>query len=190
MRFEIKQEDGWVICRVFKKKNHTRGYHADVEQQEEPVVSFHATGGNCALQDPKHYSTEAHTENYAFDHHHHHHMSSMHLPQLMSPEVPAAAVNPNSFLPFLPLSGTMDQLQCPQNLLRLSSGSSAAGFMPAQDKFSGDWSFLDKLLASQQSMDHISKCNQFSQVGDLVPPAQRFPFPHNGFEPDFSKYSK
>ncbi|KAL8461787.1 hypothetical protein ACS0TY_033039 [Phlomoides rotata] len=170
------QEDGWVICRVFKKKNHTRGFHAEVEQ-EEPVVSFHAPAGGCTLE-PKHYSTgEGHPNNFTFDH-----LGPMHLPQLMSPEPTAV---PNSFLPLLPLTGTMEL----QNLPRLSSGG-AGGFIQ-QDKFSGDWSFLDKLLATQQGMqDQMSKCNHFSQVADLVPTPQRFGFSHHAFEPDFSKYSK
>lgn len=173
-----------MICRVFKKKNHTRGFHPDMDQ-EEPIVLFHAPGG-CTLE-PKHYSGEVHPNNFTFDHN-----NSMHLPQLLSPE---SAV-PSSFLSSLPLSSTME-LQCPQNLLRLTSGGAgpstaappSAGFIQ-QERFSGDWSFLDKLLATHQTMDHISKCHQFSHVADLVPPGQKFPFSYHGFEPDFSKYSK
>ncbi|XP_057765215.1 protein SOMBRERO-like [Salvia miltiorrhiza] len=120
------QEDGWVICRVFKKKNLSRGFHADVEQ-EEPPISFHA------LQQDT--------------------FNSMHLPQLLSPEQAAS---------FIPMAGP--------------------SFIH-HDKLSGDWSFLDKLLATQHTMDHITKCQQFPHVPDLLPPTQRFPFPYH----DFSK---
>ncbi|KAI3466283.1 hypothetical protein Pfo_022946 [Paulownia fortunei] len=173
------QEDGWVVCRVFKKKNHTRGFHPEFDQ-EEPIVTFNAGAGSTLEQkqnsDPPQYI------NYTFDHN-----SSMHLPQLLSPETV-----PPSFLSPLPL-GTMD-MQSSQNLLRLTSGgagpSGCGGGLMQPEKISGDWSFLDKLLATHQNMDQISKCHQFSQVADLVPPAQRFPFPYHGFEPDFSRYSK
>lgn len=95
----------------------------------------------------------------------------------------------------------MDLQYCPQNLLRLTSSggggggggggpsTAATGFNIHQDKFSGDWSFLDKLLATHQSMDQINRSNQFSHVvADFInPPAQRFPFSCHGFEPaDFS----
>ncbi|KAL0363084.1 UNVERIFIED_CONTAM: protein SOMBRERO [Sesamum calycinum] len=182
------QEDGWVVCRVFKKKNHTRGFHPDLDPDQEPVLPFN-TGGVCTLEPPKQNSDhQTQYNSFAFDHNH----SSMHLPQLLSPESTLHA----SFLSSLPLGTTMDVAQAPQNLLRLTPGGAgpsttpSSGLMQQPEKFSGDWSFLDKLLATQQTMDHISKCHQFPQVSDLIPPAQRFPFPYHSFEPDFSKYSK
>ncbi|KAH6777183.1 NAC Apical domain transcriptional regulator superfamily protein [Perilla frutescens var. frutescens] len=146
------QEDGWVICRVFKKKNHTRGFHPDVDQEEPTMVPFHAA---------------------TFDHN-----NSMQLPQLLSPE---AAV-PSSFLQ------SSLELQCPQNMLRLTSTPYIQ--QQTQEKLSSDWSFLDKLLATHQSsmQDHITKCQQFAQVTDLVPATHRFPFAYHALEPDFSKY--
>ncbi|KAK6123894.1 hypothetical protein DH2020_042358 [Rehmannia glutinosa] len=168
------QEDGWVICRVSKKKNHFRGFHTDGADQEEPIIPFHADG--LCTQEPKLYSDQAQSNNLTFDHN-----SSMNLPQLLSPE----STVPTSFLSPLPFSSSP---------FRLTSGSAAlstAGFIQPE-KFSGDWSFLDKLLATHQTMDHITKCQQFSQqVADVgPPPAQRFPFSYHGFEPDFSKISK
>ncbi|KAK6149579.1 hypothetical protein DH2020_017104 [Rehmannia glutinosa] len=167
-------EDGWVICRVSKKKNHLRGFHTDGADQEEPITPFHADG--LCTQEPNLYYDQAQSNNLTFDDN-----SSMHLPQLLSPE----STVPTSFLSSLPFSSSP---------FRLTSGGAApstAGFIQPE-KFSGDWSFLDKLLATHQTMDHITKCQKFSQqVADVgPPPAQRFPFSYHGFEPDFSKFSK
>ncbi|KAG6418933.1 hypothetical protein SASPL_121140 [Salvia splendens] len=138
------QEDGWVICRVFKKKNLSRGFQAEAEQ-DEPMVPFqyHAVGG-CTLEP-------------AFN---------QHLPQLLSPE--QAGVS-SSFMSSLPL---MDL-----NLLRPTPGARPSFIQ--HEKLTGDWSFLDKLLTTQQTVDHINK------FADL-----RFPFPYHGLEHDFSKFSK
>ncbi|KAG8385940.1 hypothetical protein BUALT_Bualt03G0097400 [Buddleja alternifolia] len=181
------QEEGWVVCRVFKKKNHTRGFHPQLDQ-EEPIVPFDATD-TCTLELMQN-SDQSQYKQYSFDHHN----AINNLPQLLSPE----STVPTSFLSSLPLMNAMD-VHCSQNLLRLtsvgagpSSSSAASAGLTQPDKFSGDWSFLDKLLATHQTMDQISKNHQFSHVTDhLVPPPQRFPFPYQGsFEPDFSKYSK
>ncbi|KAK4439515.1 protein SOMBRERO [Sesamum alatum] len=176
------QEDGWVVCRVFKKKNHTRGFHPDMDPDQEPVLPFNAAA--VSTQHNSDHQTQL-INTFAFDHNH----SSMHLPQLLSPESTLQA----SFLSSLPLNTTMDAVaQAPHNLLRLTpagAGPSTSGIMQPE-KFSGDWSFLDKLLATQQTMDHISKCHQYPQVSDLIPPPQRLPFPYHSFEHDFSKYSK
>ncbi|XP_051128918.1 protein SOMBRERO [Andrographis paniculata] len=159
------QEEGWVVCRVFQKKNQSRGYNPD---EDQPVVSFQP-------ERPNHHNVPDQTRfsSFGFDPNH-----SIHLPQLMSPEsaVPATFLSSLSYL-----SSCNLDLQSPQNLLKLSSGgpgTSAAA--PHQD-----WSFLDKLLAT--NMDHVGKCHQFSQINDLVPQGQRFPFTYNGFESDVSK---
>ncbi|KAG8365307.1 hypothetical protein BUALT_Bualt18G0091100 [Buddleja alternifolia] len=180
------QEDGWVVCRVFQKKNHTRGFHLQIDQEHEQqqliIPNFHALT-DCTLEHKQISDQSQYNNNYTFDH-----SGSMHLPQLFSPESTVHA----SFLSPLPLV-TMDMQS--QNLLRLTSdgaGTSAAagGVMPPQ-RFSGDWSFLDKLLATHQSVDQIGRSHQFSQVSDLVQSSQRFPLSnYHGFEPDFSRYSK
>ncbi|XP_073029939.1 protein SOMBRERO-like isoform X1 [Primulina eburnea] len=188
---QIQQEDGWVVCRVFEKKNHTRGFHPQTEadqEAEQVAATFQTTIADSTLV-PKQITTDQiqYNMNYVFDP-----SNSMHLPQLTNPE----STIPPSFLSSLPLS-TMD-LQCTQNLLNLTSsgvgngdGHPAVGMVMQQEKFSGDWTFLDKLLATHQTMDHSGKYHQISQVSDLVPTAaQRFPFPYHNFEQDFSRYSK
>ncbi|EYU27606.1 hypothetical protein ABFS82_13G141500 [Erythranthe guttata] len=157
-------EDGWVICRVFKKKNQSRGFNSsnvDQEAEQDLLVPFPAVDG-CTFG-----PNQAQPDNL---------YSSMHLPQLLSPE--STVVAPPSFFSPFPL------------LTSDSAGPSttAAGGYIQQEKFSGDWSFLDKLLATHQTMDHnTSRGHQFSPVADLIPPAQRFPFSCYGFEHDFSK---
>ncbi|GFQ06001.1 protein sombrero [Phtheirospermum japonicum] len=171
-----KQEDGWVVCRVFKKKNLTRGFHPELEQ-DEPVVPFHASGG-CTLEQKQQIqipNPPQFINNYAFDHTNNN--NSIHLPQLLSPD--QTLIPPNhSFLSSLPLGPTVDHMQSSHNLLRLAPGG-GGGFVPPE-KFSGDWSFLDKLLAN----------HHFTQVADLVQPGQRLPFSYHGFEPYFSGYPK
>ncbi|PIN20047.1 hypothetical protein CDL12_07265 [Handroanthus impetiginosus] len=174
------QEDGWVVCRVFKKKNHTRGFNPEFDQENPNLLTLNDSSLNY-----KHNSDLPQCNYYTlFDHN-----NSMHLPQLLSSD----AV-PNSFLSSLPLAA-MD-LQSSQNLLRLTTGGAGpsgcgdGGGIVQPEKFSGDWSFLDKLLATHQNTDQIGKSQQFTQVNDLIPSAQRFSFPYQGFEPDFSRYSK
>lgn len=173
----MKQEDGWVVCRVFKKKNHTRGFQTELDQEDVVPFSSNPVGG-CTFGQ-KQSSDQPQYTNYAFDHQ----TGSMQLPQLLSPET----VQP-SFFSSLPVD-----MQSSRSLLRLTpGGSGGGGGMMPPDKFSGDWSFLDKLLATQQNMEQMSKSGQqFSQVGDLVSPVQRIPFPYQfGFEPDYSRFTK
>ncbi|KAF5445320.1 hypothetical protein F2P56_034380 [Juglans regia] len=147
------QEDGWVVCRVFKKKNHCRVFQPESAQEAEHFTQM------------KLFSPE----------------SAFAQPSFISP----ASLN------------TMD-IQCSQNLLRLTAGG-CAGLMH-QERFNGDWSFLDKLLASHhQSMDHHqhpqSKCNPSSHqvpdhVGSSSSTSQKFPFQYLGCETDILKFSK
>ncbi|CAK9167353.1 unnamed protein product [Ilex paraguariensis] len=74
---------------------------------------------------------------------------SIYLPQLLTP--PESAVHP---------SLNLTDMEFSQDLLRLASGS--CGGLVQQERFStGDWSFLDKLLASHQ-VQFQGKCNPWS----------------------------
>ncbi|KAI4365297.1 hypothetical protein MLD38_021292 [Melastoma candidum] len=128
------QEDGWVVCRVFKKKNQ-KGYQAEAAEEPDQYM-YHAKAGGV--------STKNHLEsmipsNYGLD-------CSMHLPQLFSPEIANTSAFPTgSFI------GTLNMdIECSQNLLRLTSAGSC-GFSNLQDRIGNDWSFLDKLLSSSSS---------------------------------------
>lgn len=184
----FQQEDGWVVCRVFKKKNHNRsagGFQTEAAGQEEEeeynyLRSSHVhhvhnvRGGSGAnsgcgpiMLEPKQ-NVQAATQlyEYNFD-------GSMHLPQLLSPAESAVAVPPPSFISPLLSLNNMD-IECSQNLLRLTSTHHHGGCglinniqlemrMNNNNNINGDWSFLDKLLQASHNhnQDHHSqtKCH-------------------------------
>ncbi|GFZ12768.1 NAC (No Apical Meristem) domain transcriptional regulator superfamily protein [Actinidia rufa] len=105
--------------------------------------------------------------------------SNMHLPQLLSHE---------SFLS--PISFNTMEMECSQNLLRLTSGSGAgcgAGHPQQQD-----WTFLERLLANSHQNVHLLHTSALNQALDPVGSAQRFglPFQYIGCETDILKFSK
>lgn len=163
------QEDGWVVCRVFKKKNHPRSgfQHADMDQEEQqPITSFGARAGSTLEQNQHQHQPPDHIyEGFSFDQVN----APIHLPQLLSHE----STVPPALLYF------SSNLDCPQNI-----AGPSAGFI-GQHKISGDWSVLDKLLATHRTaVHHVSYGNQFLQV----PTALRFPFSYSSFEPDISNW--
>ncbi|KAH0898226.1 hypothetical protein HID58_047794 [Brassica napus] len=194
------QEDGWVVCRVFKKKNHFRGF-----QQEQDQDHHHHQYININSDHDHHHQhdTESNSNNHSslishsLDHHHHMgrqvHMplhefaytlshGSMHLPHLFSPD---------SVQPFVSSINTTD-IECSQNLLRLTSNNN----------YGGDWSFLDKLLTTtnmnQQVHNHQAKCfgetrnncNNDHAVTSSSPVNQRFPFHYLGNDANPLKFTK
>ncbi|KAK7271377.1 hypothetical protein RJT34_27215 [Clitoria ternatea] len=175
------QEDGWVVCRVFKKKNQNRGFQHEIEE-EEHHLNHMRTSGPCQVLEPKHHMQGGLYDYNNFD-------GTMHLPQLFSPE---SAVPPSTSM------NAMDILECSQNLLRLTTTTGCGLNLMQQhgERFNGDWSFLDKLLASHHGMDHPqSKCNPLTH--HAAPPAvgtssaQKFPFHYLGCETnDIMKFSK
>ncbi|XP_024046757.1 protein SOMBRERO [Citrus clementina] len=214
------QEDGWVVCRVFKKKNHiNRSYFqsevAHEYDQEEHIISNNnnnyimktSATASSAAPEPKqsrrrHLQALYHECNSSFD-------GSMHLPQLFSSE--SAVITPSFISPMISLNN-MD-IECSQNLLRLTTSVSGSGSglmqQAAHDqRFNGDWSFLDKLLTShvhhsaQQQPDQInshSKCNPSSsstvvdhvQVASSSTHYQKFPLYYLGCDAeDIMKFSK
>ncbi|XP_010275963.1 PREDICTED: protein SOMBRERO isoform X2 [Nelumbo nucifera] len=173
---ELQQEDGWVVCRVFKKKNHHRGFQPEATREEENFNYFKASG-SLPLDPKQNFLTQY---DFTFD-------GSMHLPQLMSPE---SAVAP-SFFP--PITFNTTDIECSHNLMKLTS--SGGGLLQHDQRINGDWSFLDKLLASHshQSLDQLyqqNKCSSSSQVFDVGTSSQKFPFQYLGCETDILKFSK
>ncbi|XP_021597968.1 protein SOMBRERO isoform X2 [Manihot esculenta] len=169
------QEDGWVVCRVFKKKNQSRGFFPEAVQ--EHWSHMNASSSSASMEQKQNHMQAPY--DYSFD-------GSMHLPQLFSPE---SAVAPSFVSPF-PMN-SMD-IECSQNLLKLTS--SGCGIVQPGERFNSDWSFLDKLLASHQSLDQHSQSrgNPSSLVVDHVgcSSQQKFPFPYLGCESDILKFSK
>ncbi|KAF5175050.1 Nac domain-containing protein [Thalictrum thalictroides] len=182
------QEDGWVVCRVFKKKSHHRGFfqpelvsHEETHFGQMMVMKTGSAGlshhfGPQQHQQQQHYG-------FSFD-------GSMHLPQLLSSD----QLNINNASSFL---NTMD-MECSQNLLKLTSTGTGSvgggsGLIHQQEKFNGDWSFLDKLLASHQQpgMDQFSQSKWNPSTSQNIE-AHKFPFHYLGVggEADILKYPK
>ncbi|CAN6237733.1 unnamed protein product [Urochloa humidicola] len=143
-------EDGWVVCRVFKKKSIQRGF----DQQGmvsagygDELHSFqHSPGGEATPVDQKHGLRELIPGGFpAFD-------PSMHLPHLTSAEAPFMSGSPT-------VNPLIDMGSSPHNLVKLSTPPcGTSGEMPllnGGDRFGADWSILDKLLASHQNLDQI-----------------------------------
>ncbi|KAG7590737.1 NAC domain [Arabidopsis suecica] len=222
------QEDGWVVCRVFKKKNHFRGFHQ--EQEQDHHHHHHHQYISTNNDHDHHHHIDSNSNNHSsliphpLDHHHHHHHigrqihmplhefantlshGSMHLPQLFSPDSAAATAAAAATQPFVSSINTTD-IECSQNLLRLTSNNN----------YGGDWSFLDKLLTTtnmnqqqqQQVQNHQAKCfgdlsnndnNDQAVTHDHLgnniggssssPVNQRFPFHYLGNDANLLKFPK
>ncbi|KAJ0920714.1 putative transcription factor NAM family [Helianthus annuus] len=207
------QEDGWVVCRVFKKRNfnrspfqaddhinhthHTEEYHHELDDQD-----MNKNGYNCNMT----------SNTTLFD-------SSMHLPQLLtSPrEHPPYFLAPHQSRHLINNNnndnenGTMmiNDMGCSKNLLSLMSMSQGGCDKPLlanASNVTADWSFLDKLLASNQhhpgfTFDHHNQqgtCNDpsssqhFDHPDHVSQPTNVFPFHHHhlGYETDVLKFPK
>ncbi|XP_010915633.1 NAC domain-containing protein 76 [Elaeis guineensis] len=166
------QEDGWVVCRVFKKKNHQRGIPPEAILEDDQLDPLRANG-YASMEQKQNFQLPC---NFSFD-------SNMHLPQLLSSESTIPPLMP-------PVSMNALDLECSQNLMKLTSGN-GGGPLP-HERFTGNWSILDKLLASHQNLDQLiqSKCNPLSQLMDMGSSVHRFPLQYLGCEADLLKFSK
>ncbi|KAK1275495.1 Protein SOMBRERO [Acorus gramineus] len=175
------QEDGWVVCRVFKKKNHQR-----VILQEPTMPGSEEHFSHCKPIPPfdqKHNNNNIHTTyDLSFN-------SSMHLPQLLSQESMTTPYIPS------PITFNTANIDCSHNLMKLTSpteGGEGVVHQQQQERFTGDWSILDKLLTSHQNLDQIfqGKFNPPSQALDIGSSIQRFPLHYLGIDGDLLKFSK
>ncbi|PWA55488.1 NAC (No Apical Meristem) domain transcriptional regulator superfamily protein [Artemisia annua] len=219
------QEDGWVVCRVFKKKNHNRNPFQTDDHQDH---TFQAEDDHQLLidQDISKHGSGLHTlhsyecnnitsNTTLFD-------GSMHLPQLMTPHDQgpyflaqrqgAHLVNNNDNNETSTMM--MSNMDSSRNLLSLMSASQGAcgcnSGHPSEDKpllatssVTADWSFLDKLLAtnqhpaavvfdhhSQQGTCHDPSSSQPFHHPDVGASSHIFPFHYLGYETNILKYSK
>nr|XP_043637644.1 NAC domain-containing protein 76-like [Erigeron canadensis] len=209
------QEDGWVVCRVFKKKNHTRLSPFQADDQRDHTLNTeddHHQDMNKSFepQTMHGYDCNITSGTTLFD-------GSMHLPQLLA--------SPQDHTPYFIAprghlvhnnnneTSTMmiNDMDCSRNLLSLMSanraGCGCSSVLQSQDKpllatsnMTADWSFLDKLLASNQhhpgpTLNHHSTCNGSSSSQpfhhpEVSPSSQIFPFHYLGYENDILKFSK
>ncbi|MQL79362.1 hypothetical protein Taro_011818 [Colocasia esculenta] len=164
------QEDGWVVCRVFKKKTHQRGLPSEASLEEVQVNELKAASECTPLMLERNQHFDQVPYDFSFD-------GSMHLPQLLSSDCPST--------PFMPLASLdMPQTHCSENLMKLTSGG---GMFLQHGKLNADWSILEKLLASHQHLDQVSqgKCSSLpSQTMGSSLPVPRFPLQNFGCELD------
>ncbi|KAK3130546.1 hypothetical protein QOZ80_6BG0494920 [Eleusine coracana subsp. coracana] len=149
------QEDGWVVCRVFKKKNYQSGHNpaemAMVDDDELPPLPIHVPG--AMPTEHKHNPQFTPYDFPSFD-------PTMQLPQLMNADQPIPALL--SGPPGIAMAMNSLDVECSQNLMKLTSNGSdgmlhGGGGGGGVDRFAGttDWSILDKLLASHQNLDQL-----------------------------------
>jgi hypothetical protein len=149
------QEDGWVVCRVFKKKNYQRALNqAEMAAlDDDELQPFPVPVPGALPTDHKH---NPHLMQY--DHQFPSFDPSMQLPQLMSADQPVQTLLPSQ--PGVPIAMSSLDVECSQNLMKLTSNGSDGMLHSGGggvDRFTGttDWSILDKLLASHQNLDQL-----------------------------------
>ncbi|KAI3949266.1 hypothetical protein MKW92_041270 [Papaver armeniacum] len=127
---QVQQEEGWVVCRVFKKKTHQRGFQselgADADDDHQQAHS-HYKNHMININGPP---TAGIAENNHNFHHPYHDFStttlldgSMNLPQLLSQESASVNVPPTTFLRQPAVSLNNLDIECSQNLMKLTAPS-------------------------------------------------------------------
>ncbi|XP_074565511.1 NAC domain-containing protein 76-like [Curcuma longa] len=159
------QDDGWVVCRVFKKKNYQAGiapdHRAILEEEEEEedqqyMNSIASTGSQNNSVPPLFQipctDVDDHTDSFRSFRR----PSSIHLPRLLSTDAVAASGHvPPLVLPPPPP---------PPPIPPLSNLN-----YPPPERLTADWSILDKLLASHRNLDQLFKCsNSPSPLTDIA----------------------
>ncbi|XP_024019629.1 NAC domain-containing protein 7 [Morus notabilis] len=187
------QEEGWVVCRVFKKRMPTMRKVGDYESPcwYDDQVSFMPD----QLESPRRIShhPSALIASYNIPHHHHHHYACkqelelqysnnimpadpfFQLPQLESPKVPYAGYDRNTAASTAMQSSTLtqeDQQQSnnnnQQNLNSLFSiTNNVINSEQAVDQVT-DWRVLDKFVASQLSHDQDIASKEITRAAHNV----------------------
>ncbi|KAJ8443257.1 hypothetical protein Cgig2_010152 [Carnegiea gigantea] len=158
----VQQEDGWVVCRVFKKKNNGRGIQQDQQHEDyhdydiNTTPSTYASSMKSNINNTSTYSIHPSNlpQNYLqpltfpnpyaspFD-------TTIHLPQLSSPDS----------LP--PTSTLLSTLSSAQQLL---TGGGERLVNGGTDQLG----FLDKLLSSYQSLEEQQQQQQERYVSEVA----------------------
>ncbi|KAB2039041.1 hypothetical protein ES319_D03G186200v1 [Gossypium barbadense] len=173
------QEEGWVVCRVFKKRMTTVRKMGEYESScwYDDQVSFIQE-----LESPRRI-TQPYVAAAATTYHHHHHFPCkqelelqynfphdpfLQLPQLESPKVPqstAPSISCNSVIPYNGTStlqsSTLTHEEHLHNLNSLYNNNTIDQQQQAVDQVT-DWRVLDKFVASQLSHEEGSKENNYT----------------------------
>ncbi|XP_047321185.1 NAC domain-containing protein 76-like [Impatiens glandulifera] len=167
------QENGWVVCRVFKKKSHYRDF-----QQDD--VNFPMNSGSCYVG----------SISYS---------NLLHPHQLLSPNtIINDGGGPSSLNFMMNNNSSLDVDGSDQTAVRLTSSSSTAAVVGGSSGGGGDWCFLEKLLANNhhKPSPHLAlnnnNNNNNQMVGIMGSSSTRLPLHYLGCEADHMliKYPK
>ncbi|XP_042469184.1 NAC domain-containing protein 76-like isoform X1 [Zingiber officinale] len=163
---ESSQEDGWVVCRVFRKRSYQRGILADAVADENQFKSTATDSYPLEQKQSFHIPT-----NFSLN-------GSVDLPQLLDSE-------PCSVTSIPPVS--MD-IRCSKKLVKLASEKT---LLP-QETLNWDWSILDKLLAAHQIPSHFlqNKVHPPTQLISVDSSVLQKSEQYLGYEAGLLKFSK
>lgn len=171
------QEEGWVVCRVFKKRIATirkEGEHDQLCWYDDHQVSFmpdfdsprripQQYGTNTAYNNHQYCKQELHElmhyNNSNNNMSHHHQDPFLQLPQLESPKVPYGFVDRIStqLLAPSPTLSTNHQIMINSSSTMYDHHQQGDG---VDDQVTTDWRVLDKFVASQLSHEDASRKQQ------------------------------
>ncbi|XP_072965628.1 NAC domain-containing protein 76-like [Typha angustifolia] len=142
------QEDGWVVCRVFKKKNYQRSIPPEAMLHDDDELNSLLTTGSSPMEQKHIFQIPT---DFSCD-------TSANLPRHLSSEY-------SSRPHFMPSVST--NAACFHAPIKASGG---------HERLAGDWSILDKLLASHQNLDQLfqGKLKPQSQLTNMGSSVQRF----------------
>lgn len=172
----MKQEEGWVVCRVFKKKLPSM---RRMSEHESPCWYDEHVSFMPDLDSPNHNNSNSSMNNQMAYHGHfpnypckkeldhlpfQHHVPNEHffqLPLLDSPKLllqssASAAVSSNSMT-----AAAAYSIDINQNFHAVY-GNNSNELQAVDDDQLTDWRVLDKFVASQLSQDDVSKGNSYS----------------------------
>ncbi|CAI8589664.1 unnamed protein product [Vicia faba] len=163
------QEDGWVVCRVFKKKNTSRGYQQEIEEEDHIINHMRSTNGGPCHQ--------------MLEQKHHHHMQQLGLYDY----------NNNNTFDGSPTTNTSSglnlmQQQHHQQGERLINGGDWSFLDKLLSSHNGN---MDQNLRNKLCNPLHNQQAATADVGSTS--AQKFPFHYLGCEPhphDIMKFSK
>ncbi|XP_038687321.1 NAC domain-containing protein 7-like [Tripterygium wilfordii] len=182
------QEEGWAVCRVFKKRMTTVRKMSEYDSPcwYDDQLSFMPTDGESPRRISQLYTSPYNPHPYPgckqeldhqLHHHHphqhynippqHHHDPFLQLPQLESPKLPQSAASVSVPYGNSTLTSTQDDQQLQQNLSSIYSNNNNNNGDQAVDQVT-DWRVLDKFVASQFNHgDHSAKETNYSNSTNL-----------------------
>ncbi|CAI0478654.1 unnamed protein product [Linum tenue] len=180
----IKQEEGWVVCRVFKKRLPTVRRIGEYESPcwYDDQVSF-MQELDSSRQIPRHQHQQPYpSPSSSYLHHQHQHYSFLQLPQLESPKLPSNANCNNLSSPMLPNysyeknNGTLlqhEEVHIQQSHKQHHTLSSVYNNNTTNDLqeqvVTTDWRVLDKFVASQLSHEVASASKEANNDNSNTP---------------------